>query len=255
MNGNKHLSEILQKYSVERGQGTPVYHAGQHVRGLIGQWYAGRLESVHNSGSFAKGTAIRGGTDLDLFISLRPGTGKSMRSIFDGLHGRAIAEGLKVRRQNVSLGVDINNVKVDLVPGRKHKNSEDHSLYVSRNDSWIKTNVARHIKMVKASGRTPAIQATKIWRRNRGIKFPSFYLELAVIRALQNHSRGGTASELKTVLQYLATKFASARFVDPSNDANVISDELSRRQKQAIANQAKVAHEGADEGSWDKVIW
>ena len=61
MNGNQYVDEIVRKYRVARGQGTPVYEAGQRLRGLIQRQYADRLLRVHNSGSFAKGTSIRVG--------------------------------------------------------------------------------------------------------------------------------------------------------------------------------------------------
>ena len=72
-----------------KGPGTPVYEVGQRLRGLIQRWYSPRLVRVQNSGSFAKGTSIRGGVDLDLFISLRPRTGKSLSTIYNGLYRHA----------------------------------------------------------------------------------------------------------------------------------------------------------------------
>ena len=238
INGNRHVDSVLRNYQVARGEGTPVFEAGERLRGLIGQWYSGRLESVHNSGSFAKGTSIRGGTDLDLFISLKSRTNGSLRRIFDGLNSHVESVGLRVRRQNVSIGVELNDVKVDLVPGRKHKNSDDHSLYSSRGDTWIKTNVVKHIELIRSSGRTAAIRATKICRRNRGLDFPSFYVELVVLRALQGRSASGSGEELSQVLRFLATNFVGAQFVDPANRSNVISGSLSSNVKNQIARQA-----------------
>ena len=107
MNGNRYVDEIVLKYQPATGPGTPVYEVGQRLRGMIQRWYSERLERVHNSGSFAKGTSIRGGVDLDLFISLKPGTGKSLRAIYEGLYRYADGEGFNPRRQNVSIGVEV----------------------------------------------------------------------------------------------------------------------------------------------------
>ena len=128
MNANRYVDRIVRKYEVEKGPGTAVYQARERLRGLIQKWYAARLVRVHNSGSFAKGTSIKGGTDLDLFISLKPRSGKSLRKMFKGLHQYADQEGLRPRRQNVSIGVEVNSVKVDLVPARKRSGKSDHSL-------------------------------------------------------------------------------------------------------------------------------
>lgn len=255
MNGNRYVDEILRRYDVVRGRGTPVYEVGQRLRGLIQRWYSERLVSVHNSGSFAKGTSIRGGADLDLFISLRPGTGRSLRRVYEDLYERVSGEGMNPRRQNVSIGVEVDNIKVDLVPGRKHARSNDHSLYLRRGDSWVKTNVARHISLVREAGKSPTIRATKAWRSNRGLKFPSFYLELAVLRALQHHPAGGTAAELQRVLEFLSTDLVDEEFVDPSNELNMISDDLTSAQRHSIANQAQASLRRIRDGQWTRVIW
>ncbi len=254
-NGNRYIDEIVLTYRPVTGSGTPVYEVGQRLRGMIQRWYSERLERVHNSGSFAKGTSIRGGVDLDLFISLKPGTGKSLRAIYEGLYRYADGEGLNPRRQNVSIGVEMDTVKVDLVPARKHKGSNFHSLYRSRQQTWTKTNVDRHIDLIRRSGKSRTIRAAKIWRRNRGLRFPSFYLELAVLRALRNESPQGSAAELTKVLEFLAAGVVEVEFVDPANDLNVISDDLTLAQKRDIANQARASLRIIGLGSWERVIW
>ena len=255
MNGNRYVDEIIGKYNIANGPGTPVYEASGRLRILIQKWYSGRLLKVHNSGSFAKGTSIRGCADLDLFISLKPRTGKSLRRIYEGLYEYAKSAGLRPRRQNVSIGVEVNNVKVDLVPARRHTNSDDHSLYRNRDGEWIKTNVARHIDLVRRAEKSPTIRVAKIWRANRGLQFPSFYLELTVLRALRGHNARGTATELQIVLEFLSTNFINAKFVDPANKMNMISDDLRTGQKQAIANQARGSLTKIKDGLWNRVVW
>ena len=255
MNEEQYVDQIVGKYQVANGPGTPVYEVGQRLRGQVQRWYSGRLLRVHNSGSLAKGTSIRGGTDLDLFISLRPRTGKSLRAIYNGLYKYADEHGLAPRRQNVSIGVQVDNVKVDLVPARKHSGTDYHSLYSRRQQGWIKTNVAQHIKIIRSSEMSTTIRAAKMWRSNRGIRFPSFYLELAVLRAMRSKGRQGTAAELELVLEFLAREFVEARFIDPANEENVISDDLSLEQKREIANQARSSLQRIGIGSWDRVLW
>jgi len=65
-------------------------------------------------------------------------------------------------------------------------------------------------------------------------------LELATIRALQ---RAGIdlVENLKTVIEYLATHLITARFVDPANTANVLSDDLTAAQKLRIRTLAQRA--------------
>ena len=255
VNADRYVDGVLRKYQVAKGPGTPVYEVGQRLRGLIQRWYSDRLVRVHNSGSFAKGTSIRGGVDLDLFISLKPRTGKSLRAIYNGLYHHADEQGLGPRRQNVSIGVQVDNVKVDLVPARKHSGTNYHSLYRSRQEEWIKTNVAQHIRIVRGSGRGTTIRATKVWRSNRGIRLPSFYLELAVLRALRRQPRQGMAVELRLVLEFLAREFVDAKFVDPANEQNIISDDLTVRHKREVADQAGASLQKIRDGSWEQVLW
>ena len=240
---------------MEKGPGTAVYQAGERLRGLVQRWYAARLVRVHNSGSFAKGTSIKGGTDLDLFISLKPRSGKSLKRVFEGLHQYAHQEGLKPRRQNVSIGVEVNGVKVDLVPARKHTGKSDHSLYLSKRQGWTKTNVDKHITLIRRSGKDTTIRAAKIWRSNRSLHFPSFYLELAVLRALQGREPQGTADELKRVLVFLAADLPHAEFIDPANAANVISSDLSPDEKREIARQAEASLGRVQNSQWERVVW
>ena len=255
MNANRYVDGIVRKYEVEKGPGTAVYEAGERLRGLIQRWYAARLVRVHNSGSFAKATSIRGGTDLDLFISLKPRSGKSLKRMFEGLHRYADQEGLRPRRQNVSIGVEVSGVKVDLVPARKHSGKSDHSLYLNRRQGWTKTNVDKHIALVRGSGKSVTIRAAKIWRSNRGLHFPSFYLELAVLRALQGREPQGTADELKRVLEFLGADLSRTEFVDPANAANVISSDLSLDEKQKIVGQATASLGRIRNSQWERVVW
>ena len=255
MNAKSYVDQILRKYEVAKGPGTAVYQAGERLRGLIQRWYSARLVSVHNSGSFAKGTSIKGGTDLDLFISLKPGSGKNLKSIFNGLYQLAGSEELNPRRQNVSIGVQVSGVKVDLVPARKHSGKSDHSLFLNRTRGWTKTNVDRHINLVRSSGKSPAIRAAKIWRANHGLEFPSFYLELAVMHALKGKGSRGAGDELASVLEFLAGDFPQTKFIDPANQSNVISSDLTANEKREIARRAKASLDRVRNGQLTMVLW
>ena len=101
--------------------------------------------------------------------------------------------GFSVRRQNVSIGIDYNSDQIDLVPARRQSQyGNDHSLYVSKKNSWIKTNIDTHISQVSNSNRLNEIKLVKIWRNANNLDFPSFYLELVVIDALYNRTTGAT---------------------------------------------------------------
>ncbi len=194
------------------------------------------LKGINPSGSFAKGTANRSGTDIDLFISLATNTEETLKEIYEKLFTRLTETGYTPKRQNVSINVKINGYSVDLVPGRRQDYpTQDHSLWRNKAGTWTKTNVNTHITHVRAYGRLQESRILKLWRDQQGLDFPSFYLELAVIDALSTMTLlGGLAldlsSRIRRIFGYLLDKFPGSRIVDPANSANIISEDLTARQ-------------------------
>lgn len=152
----------------------------------------------------------------------------------------------------MSIGLTVRGLSVDVVPARRHTGTgQDHSLYRTRTETWTKTNVDRHIQIVRDSGRIDEIRATKIWRRLHGLEFPSIYLELAVIRAL-GRQRNRLAVNFLTVLEWLSGQIRTAAILDPANTENVISDDLSASEKTAIATRAAWS---LRQPNWGQIIW
>ncbi len=254
MTSDEYLQSLLTKYRVTTGQGSPAYNAGNAVYPIIQKWADTQLREVRFSGSNAKGTAIHGRTDVDLFISLKSDTRQTLKELFDMLFNRMRNNGYPgAQKQNVSIHINHNGIDIDLVPAVHYgDSSEDHWLYVNKaNRERTKTNVNTHIELVRNSGRVQEIILAKIWRKNHGLDFPSFYLELAVIEALK-YKRSGIADHFLAVLDYLSNGFSSARFVDPANTANIISDDLTDAEKRAIALKAG---ESRRQQSWGSIVW
>lgn len=244
---------VLAKYSVATGPGSAAHTAAQKLYPIISKWASNNLLGLSYSGSYAKGTAIRGRTDVDLFISLSPKTPEDSRDIYMKLARFLAANGLSPRQQNVSIGVISQGAGVDLVPGKKHAgNTTYYSLYRRRVNTWTQTNVDMHTKLVQNCGRRDEIRALKIWRELHGLDFPSFYLELTVIEALSGQPKNQLSANILKVMGYLATAFKTARVVDPANPANIISDDLTALEKQRIAMQASDSLAKPD---WNQIIW
>lgn len=254
MTADEYLQNLIAQNRVATGEGSAAFNAGNAVYQVVRRWAGQQLRSGSYSGSYAKGTAIRGRTDVDIFISLKSDTTNTLKVIFDGLHGWIAKNGYPyARKQNVSVHVVHNSVEADLVPAiHLGGNTEDHWLYVNKaNRERTKTNVDTHINYVRNSGRVNEIILTKIWRKNHNLDFPSFYLELAVIEALK-YKRGGLADNFLAVLDYLSSGFILARFVDPANTNNIISDDLTDTEKRVIASQAGQSRR---QQSWESIVW
>lgn len=251
MTADEYLQNILAREAVDTSNTSPVRGVQTVLHPIINEWAGTQLRTVHPSGSFAKGTANRSGTDIDLFISLKSDTTNSLKELYYSLFNRMQAKGYSPKQQNVSINVRVGGYDVDLVPAKHQgQNSEDHSLYRRRADTWSQTNVVKHIATVQNAGRISESRALKLWRNQKQLDFPSFYLELTVNNALAG-ARGTLSQNVWTALEYLRDRFQNARVVDPANTNNIISDDLSAVDKKKIAD---VAGETLRAGNWGKVV-
>lgn len=237
-----YLTEILAREQVSTGLSSPALFAPGTIRPVIEKWAGRYLLDITPSGSYAKGTANRSDTDLDLFISLSPDTPDTLANVHKSLVNALTASGYKPRLQNVSLGITIMGYSVDLVPAKRQNwLFNDHSLYKRRGDTWTKTDVSQHIEKVKNSGHQAEIRLVKLWRTQKGLEFPSLYVDLAVIKALELKFWSPLADSMRTIFAYLSENILTARFVDPANTNNIVSDDLTVAEKQAIKAAAKTA--------------
>lgn len=223
------------------------------LHSVIKEWAGGYLIGVEFSGSRAKGTATTLSSDFDLFISLKHDTENTLKEIYESLFNYLDQKGYKARKQNVSIGVRHWNTDVDLVPAKKRPgNTNDHSLYISKRDTWTQTNVIKHINTVRDSGRFVEIVLLKVWRKLHGLDFPSIYLELTVLEALKGRNKSDPANNFLAVLEFLRDQFVEKTIVDPANTNNIISDDLYKYEKEAIR---KKAQESRNQRYWKYIIW
>ena len=246
-----YLRVILAREQVDTGVCSPVRAVATTLFPLLSYWGNGYLLDIEPSGSFAKGTANRSNTDIDLFLTLSSSTPDTLAQIRRSLGNCLINHGYQYRDQNVSLGIKVADNKVDLVPGkRRSPYGADHSLCRKQGETWTKTNVQTHVSLVRGSGRTEEIRVIKLWRDQWCLDFPSIYLELLALKALRGKPIGTLAHNVADLLHFFAEELMSTRIIDPSNTNNVISDELSISGKQAIVAAAKRAFNG----SWSNLV-
>jgi hypothetical protein len=249
MTGLEYVNKVLSDYAVAPTKALQ-YH--KVFRPYIADWANGYLVDVKISGSSAKGTAVSSGTDVDFFISLTSNLNTSLSEIYTSLYSYMSNKGFTVRRQNVSIGVDYNSDQIDLVPAKRQSQfGNDHSLYVSKLDTWKQTNIDTHISYVSKSNRLDEIKLTKIWRDKKQLDFPSFYLELVVIDALKGCLIGATDTNFIKVLRFIESTLETKNYIDPANTNNYISEQISIAEKKRIALQAKLS---ADQTYWRDII-
>jgi hypothetical protein len=253
MTPDEYVRSIISQHSLPLTPDLGMATAKFAIEPIIKEWAAQYLVAFDYSGSIAKGTGVKGTTDVDFFISLHPTTPQPLGEIYENLCKFLVSKGYVVRKQNVSVGTTVNGLSVDLVPGKKQSAySSDHSLYRRKANTWTQTNVATHIRTVSQSQRLDEIRAIKIWRKLHNLDFPSFYLEMTVINALSGKWTGQPSANVWEVFTYLSKSFVNAVVIDPANSNNRLSDDLTTSEKTLVANAASNALKAAN---WNQIIW
>lgn len=243
-----YLDFILNKYNPRSL--TKYQNRIWHLKYDLENWAGTCFIEILKSGSIAKGTAISLASDADYLISLSSGCNSNsggLRSIYDSLYNFLKKNHFPVRKQNVSFGIKIGDLDVDITPARKHKgHTNDHWLYVSKLDTWKQTNIQKHINDVSNSGRQNEIKLLKIWREINKIDFPSIYLEYLTIDILCGKSKDKSrlSNNFVFVLEELSKEFYNPldrRIVDPANSTNILSDLLTYSEKNRIKQAAQSA--------------
>jgi hypothetical protein len=256
-----YLKGIIQKYAAHdiSAYNSSILILKQH---LI-QWASTcHLETI-NSGSRAKGTAISLASDVDYLVSLsntcNDNKGGGLKGIYNELYGVLSFHYSSVRKQNVSIRVKIGALEIDVTPAKKQAgNTNVHSLYLSKLDSWRQTNVQKHINDISQSGRLNEIKILKIWRELNNLDIPSIYLEYLLVDVILSGKYKGDdylASNVWFAFEELAKPNSNplfARIVDPANSTNILSDLLTVTEKNRIVAQAKIARAQAN---WETIVW
>jgi hypothetical protein len=78
------------------------------------------------------------------------------------------------------------------------------------------------------------------------------YLELIALEALSYKKKDDLANNVFEVFRYLQENIVDKVVKDPSNTNNIISDDLYRYEKEAIAQKAS---ESLSKKYWSEIIW
>ncbi len=253
MSPDDYARSVLSRYDLPSGEASPAELAALDLKKPITEWAGRYLLGIHFCGSYAKGTRVKGGTDIDLLVSLGPRTPLDADKLYDRFFVFMKDRGLKPVRQNVSIGLQHHGLQVDLIPARQEwGGSNDHRIFETEHRRVTRTNFDTHLKVVQESGFIGEVRLLKIWRTLRSLRLPSFVLEMAVIDALRSRPNQGLAANLEVVLQYLKDVLPGAPIRDPANFDNRVSDDLSRHEKIAIADAAT---ESLKQANWVEIVW
>jgi len=249
---DQYASSIVEKYRVIPDTTSTSHIAADEVLPVLKQWGKQYLQGLTLSGAYAKNTAITLSSHVDILIALSPVPGMEMKSVFWSLYEYLSDRNLHPHTRDVSIRLQSKKLNVDLIPARRDRSGSGNVLFNKRTGQDVHTDVAKHVQLVASSGRQQEICALKIWRERMAVEFPSLYLELTVLRALDGERFGQLADNVMALLRYLSGRFEEAVVRDPANPENILSNDLSADQKKAIA---KAARNVLYDDNWKKIIW
>ena len=249
---DQYAASIVEKYRIVPDTGSTSHHAADKVVPLLKQWAKQHLQGLTLSGAYAKNTAISLSSHADVLIALSPIPGMDMKTIFWNLFKFLSDQDLHPRTRDVSIRLESGKASVDLIPACREHETSRSELFNKRTGSTIHTDISKHIHLVGNSGRQQEICALKIWRERMSLDFPSLYLELTVLRALGSERFGQLADNVLAVFRHLSSRFEQAAIADPANSDNILSNDLSAADKNAIA---KAARDALYDENWKKILW
>jgi hypothetical protein len=249
---DQYAASIVEKYHVAADTGSPSHRAVDQIIPMLKQWGKQYLLGITLSGAYAKNTAISLSSHVDVLIALSPVPNMEMKNIYWSLFEYLTDRDLRPRTRHATIQVQSKGLMVDLIPAYRERGTSGLLLFNKKLGAAVHTDVAEHVHLVANSGRQQEICALKIWRERNTLEFPSWYLELTVLRALESERFGQLADNVITTLRYLAGRFEQTSVRDPANADNIVSDDLSAAEKKAIA---KAARKALYDENWKKIIW
>jgi Second Messenger Oligonucleotide or Dinucleotide Synthetase domain len=241
MSAQQYLQSLLDQQNLS----DPELNALRNLRGEV-EAQVRTLQGVQRvlyGGSFGKDTMIREFYDLDIVVYWANDCGHTLEGIF-----RAVGEVLRkkwkfVNPKTVAWEMPFEGgFHVDVVPGRALDTTFKYAnLYRTDTRTSLQTSIKVHIDTVTNSGRRDAIRLMKLWRKRKSVPFKkSLALELATIEGCKGSRTADFGDQVWAALHYLRDVFPSARIVDPANSNNIISDDISEADKNAIKQIAAI---------------
>lgn len=244
---------MITKYRVEKGPGSPAHAAALVIMPTVKLWGNKYLQGMTPSGAYAKGTAISSSAGIDLLVAVNRIPGMEIREVFWSLFQFLSDRNFRPHSHSVAMRVRHKDIDVDLIPAYGvDGNPHEHTLFRKDTGVGVRTSVAKHSRMIGDSGRGQEICALKIWRECNKLNFPSLYLELATLHALEGQRFGQLSDNVLTVLRYFAGNFVKVVVHDPANEENIVSDEIEVADKKEIAH---VARGMVGDENWKKILW
>lgn len=279
MTVQEYLIKLLKEKQNNNNYSQNEESAYRYIAELINQWkqtYNSNLISPFNSiniemqrsGSRAKGDAIKGKSDIDIFVSITdPINQNTVKDYYESLYSflKPKFNTNSLRKQNVSIGISYAGCNIDITPGKRinqhtyinGRSYNDHYIYSRKLDRNMQTNIQKHIDLVKNSGLTNEIMLLKIWRNCHALELPSIAIELLVVEILKNNKSIYFYDNIKNIFEALRDTILTRRIIDPSNCNNNIADSMTKTEKEEIRKSAiqSLSYDHGNTIATGKIVW
>lgn len=217
---------------------------------------------TQKSGSRAKGTSLKGKSDIDIFVSITDcNNNNTTKYYYNSLYAflKSKIGDNDIRKQNVSIGLNYATCDIDVTPGKKvnysvyggYQNYNNHNIYSRKKDGLVLTNIQKHIDLVRNSGLQKEIMLLKMWRNCHGLELPSIYIEILATEVFKSQ-RSTLDSNVWELIKVLRDTVQTRLIIDPANTNNTISDTITDAEKRAIAIAAEKSR---NQKYWSRIIW
>jgi hypothetical protein len=247
---NEYLKEALLSY--EEGDNFEANLKTEELMECLNEEFEEYLENpVEYQGSIAKGTFVKGISDIDVAVRFSYNSFKvsdTKEILYDFFKNLDDFEVINVRRQPNSVGVicNVNNeeFKIDFVPQRLQTNGQDYSIHRTplkwgEKESRKKTNTKVHENFGRYSqSKKEMVRLLKVFKTVEQVPISGFLLERLVIRIMDNKinklPRLNRFARFKMVVNEIANEISNARVLDPANSNNELTENLTDRKRNKI---------------------
>lgn len=275
---DEYLYELLSRKQNNGKYTQNEERAYEKIADYINQWkqtYYNSFYSWNNvniemqkSGSRAKGDAIKGKSDIDIFVSIiDPNNRNTVKEYYEDLYS-FLKEKMptnSMRKQNVSIGIDYAGCSIDVTPGKRinrqiYRNGRyytDHYIYSRKTDNNTQTNIQTHIDLVRNSGLANEMMILKIWRNCHALELPSIAIEILTEEILRYNKSSSLYVNVKRVFESLRDTIMDRRIIDPSNTTNNIADGIKKAEKEEIRKKAiqAISYDDGERVWTSKIVW
>ena len=252
MTNHEYLKQILAGQDLTAAQIATLQLCRKAIEVQVSQLNG--APRFYYAGSYGKQTMIADNFDLDIVAYWPVSCTYTLKDIFEAVGPLLQSKWKSAKPKTVAWTISFQGgFHIDVVPGRALDQAyKEANLYRSDKDSTMKTSIKVHIDTVRSSGRQEAIRLMKLWRTRNAVPWQkSLPLELMTIEALRGTSTIDLEQQLLKVFAHVRDTIERVRIVDPANSNNVVSDELSDGDRQAIKAGAQAA---IDARLWSEVF-